>query len=151
MLEQSGVDLEEDCLDGDKLSQPEDGPLRPRPIRAIVKKLASSNSGLNKDSVGRMLKNIRELNRLKIYNKDIRKDNFRDGKLVDFGSSWTEPHCFMGDSNILNATETRIGDLVRFDEMVDMEGIISKWRAMPNWTYKKKLRSYTKRALNSSI
>uniref|UniRef100_A0A1Y1MH60 Protein kinase domain-containing protein n=1 Tax=Photinus pyralis TaxID=7054 RepID=A0A1Y1MH60_PHOPY len=98
-----------------------------------------------------MLKNIRELNRLKIYNKDIRKDDFRDGKLVDFGSSWTEPHCFMGDSNILNATETRIGDLVRFDEMVDMEGIISKWRAMPNWTYKKKLRSYTKRASNSSI
>lgn len=148
MLEQSGVELEEDCLD-DELSQPEDHPQHPRPIRAIVKKLASSNSGLNnKGSVGRMLKSIKELNRLQIYNKDIRKDNFRDEKLVDFGSSWTEPHCFMGDSNILNATDTRIGDLVMFDEMVDMEGIFAQWRAMPNWPYKKKLRSHAKRSNN---
>lgn len=147
MLEQSGVDLEEDCLD-DELGQPLGDPQHPRPIRAIVKKLASPNSGLDKDSVGRMLKSIRELNKLQIYNKDIRKDNFRDEKLVDFGSSWTEPHCFMGDTNILNATDTRIGDLVMFDEMVDMEGIVAKWRAMPNWLYRKKLRSYTKTANN---
>ena len=61
--------------------------------------------------------------------------------MVDLGSSWTEPYCFMGDSNILNASDTRIGNFFMFDEMVGMEGIITKCRAMPNWPYKRRLRS----------
>ena len=60
--------------------------------RAIVKDLASPDIGVNQKSLKKILSGIVTLNRQQIYNMDIRLDNYREGKIVDFGSSWTEPH-----------------------------------------------------------
>ena len=39
-----------------------------------------------------MQKKIKKLNRLRIYNMDIREENYRDGRLFNFSSSITSPH-----------------------------------------------------------
>ena len=85
------------------------------------------------------------MNKLKIYNRDIRKDNFKDGKLVDFGSAWTEPHCFMHSADKEEPKETRLGNLVMLDNMIELEGINTDIRAMPNLGYCCKLRSRAKK------
>lgn len=144
-MEKSGIDLEEDCLvDNIKPQTPRATDGLP-PVRAIVKELASQDSGVNSKNIGKILKNIKQLNKLEIYNRDIRRENFREGKLVDFGSAWTEPHCFMHSADTKEPGETRLMDLVMFDEMVDLEGIKTKIKAMPNWGYCKKLRSQSKK------
>ncbi|PHH91535.1 hypothetical protein CDD83_81 [Cordyceps sp. RAO-2017] len=120
-----------------------------QPVRAIVKELASPESGVEAWSLRRILRDIRLLNQLKIYNRDIRKDNFRDEKLVDFGSSWTEPHCIL-EADKDEAAETTVEDLVKFDEMVDMEALKSDVRAMSNWGYCSKLRPRKPKASSGS-
>ena len=138
MLESRGIHLEEDCL------PPQDDRYQHgRPVRAIVKEFVSAGPGVDKTSLRLLLKNIRFLNKkLKIYNRDIRKENYIDGKLFDFGCSRTERHCLIYDS--LDKTEiTEIGytDLNRFDRMVEAEQIETTVRAMYNRKYCKKLRS----------
>lgn len=144
-LEESGIDLEEDCLDDDVQQTPE-AIDQARPVRAIVKELASQDSGVNSSTVRRILKDIKTLNKLEIFNRDIRRENFRGGKLIDFGSSWTEPHCFMGSADTDEPGETRVRDLVMFDDMIESEGLKTNVRAMPNWVYCRKLRSQSKKA-----
>ncbi|PHH91465.1 hypothetical protein CDD83_366 [Cordyceps sp. RAO-2017] len=152
-LQDRGVDFEEGVGDGDGDIDGENGEdskemmrqlkaaknKNRRPVRAMVKELACGESGVDAKSAGRILRDIRQLNRLKIYNRDIRKDNFRGGKLVDFGSSWTEPHCFL-EADEDEAAETKAEDLVMFDEMVAMEALRTDVRALPNWQYCSKLR-----------
>ncbi|PHH84126.1 hypothetical protein CDD83_2438 [Cordyceps sp. RAO-2017] len=115
-----------------------------QPVRAIVKELASTESGVEAPSLRRILRDISKLNRLDIYNRNIRKDNFRNEKLVEFGSSWTEPHCML-EADKDEAAETRVQDLVMFDEMVAMESLKTHVRATPNWLYCNKLRSRSSR------
>ena len=147
ILEQSGIDLEEGCLDDDvEPLSPEPSSRLRRPIRAIVKELASQDSGVNPKSLNKILRDIKKLNKLEIYNRDIRIDNFKDGKLVDFGSSWTEPHCFMHSADKEQPKETRLGDLVMFDDMIELEGFETDVRATPSWSHCKKLRSQAKKA-----
>ena len=146
ILEQSGIDLEEDCLDDDGGSWSPEPTRRLRPVRAIVKELASQDSGVNSKTLAKILRDIKELNRLEIYNRDILKDNFKDGMLVDFRSSWTEPHCFMHSADKEEPREMRLGDLVMFDNMVELEGFKTRVRARPNWRYRSKLRSQAKTA-----
>lgn len=135
-LRDEGIDLEEDCLPDQTSSS--DAPR----IRALVKDLASHNSGVNKKSLTQILKDIKRLNEFQIYNRDVRKDNFRDGRLVDFGSAWTEPHCFMMNSiDAQEILDTRWADLVMFDDMVELEGFKTTKQAMPSWKYLRKLRS----------
>ena len=142
ILEESGIDLQEDCLDGaDTEPHTPEATNGLRRVRAIVKELASQDSGVNTKSIGKILGDIKQLNELGIYHRDIRRHNFKDGKLVDFGSAWTEPHCFMHSADTEEPGETRLGDLVMFDNMVDLERIKTTVRAMPNSSYCKKLRS----------
>lgn len=96
------------------------GGFRPR---AIVKDLASSESGVSEKTLARVLKRVIALNRHEIYNMDIRLDNFRDGKLVDFGSSWTEPHDLMNAQRPGVVNSCRTADRVMFDQMVMDEEI----------------------------
>ncbi|KAJ4156019.1 hypothetical protein LMH87_001233 [Akanthomyces muscarius] len=84
-LDEYGVDLDESCLDSDASanSSPTPGARRAttsRPIRSIVKKLASSDPGITYKTIENIRKDIQELNRLEVYNTDIRRDNFCDGK-----------------------------------------------------------------------
>lgn len=138
MLERRGAHLEEDCL-----APHDDRYKQGRPVRAIVKELVSAEPGVNEASIGVLLKNIRFLNKkLKIYNRDIRKQNYIDGKLFDFGCSRTEPHCLINDSlDKSEAKAVEFIDLNHFDDMIEDEQIETPVRAMCNWEYCKKLRS----------
>lgn len=112
-------------------------------VRAIVKDLASSDHGINEKSLYKTLTGITALNNYKIYNRDIRLDNYRDGQIVDFGSSWTEPHRLLDALDHRAARGSRRADRVLFDQMVRDEEIPNPRgvRAMPDVQYCKKLRS----------
>ncbi|KAJ2966486.1 hypothetical protein NQ176_g10130 [Zarea fungicola] len=150
ILLESGVDLEEDCLlHEDCISTASESatPPPPRtrdpskaPIRSIVKELASHSSGVNYRSIERIRQDILALNRLQVYNRDVRMDNILDGKLVDFGSAWTEPHCCMSPLNFREADHAKVGDLAMLEEIADDEGYLVSWRRFKNLEYKKKLR-----------
>jgi hypothetical protein len=111
-------------------------------IRAIVKDIASTEHGISQSNLGKILSGIKSLNRNKIYNLDIRLDNYRDGQMVDFGSSWTEPHDILNALDDRAARGSRITDRVLFDQMVRDEAIPNPkgLRAMPDTKYLKKLR-----------
>ncbi|VUC34645.1 unnamed protein product [Clonostachys rosea] len=96
------------------------GGVRPR---AIVKSLASSDHGVTELDLKKILDRILVLNRERIYNMDIRLDNIKDGKLVDFGSSWTEPHILLHALDAGTAYSYRTTDRVMFDEMLEDENI----------------------------
>ncbi|KAK2591286.1 hypothetical protein QQS21_011038 [Conoideocrella luteorostrata] len=91
--------------------------------RAIVKDIAPTDTGVNSDSLERILRNLTRLNKQGIYNMDIRKDNYCAGRLVDFGSSWTEPHMILDACNARQSYASRAADRAMFDEMVREEEI----------------------------
>ncbi|POR37636.1 Uncharacterized protein TPAR_02165 [Tolypocladium paradoxum] len=111
MLEKRGFNLDDECLDDDVDFWSPDSAPRAR-VRSIVKELTSQDSGVNSRNLKRILRDIKQLNKLEIYNRDIRIDNFRDGYLVDFGSARTEWHCFMHSADEEEAKHTKVGDLV---------------------------------------
>lgn len=113
-------------------------------LRAIVKDLAPEESGIGKNGLAKVLMDIRSLNRIKIYNRDIRAENFRGRRLVDFGRSWTEPHRILDALAEIDARDARLEDLVMFDDMIEEEGIRTKLRAIPNMLYCEKLRSFAR-------
>lgn len=118
-----------------------------QPIRAIVKDFDASGPGISQTNIKTTLQNIRKLNGLQIYTKDIHIDNFIDGKFVDFGAAWTEPHCYINDTlDAQEACDAKYSDLVMFDEMVQKQGFITSARGMRNWEYCRKLRSQTRRS-----
>ena len=141
LLRERGADFAEEQLDH-ALARRTIGTYQ---VRAIVKSLASRESGVSLDGLGGILRDIRLLNKLKIYNRDIRIENFKDGRLVDFGSSLTEPNCLLeafDREDKDEARDTRLQDLVLFDNMVEEQDITTSVRAMPNVEYCQKLRSW---------
>lgn len=112
------------------------------PVRAILKEfIPGEGSGVEK-GIGRALQRIRLLNKQKIYNRDIRADNFKDGRLVDFGSSLTEPHAILDAMSEWEASGEREGDLVRFDQMIEQENLRTHIRAMPSVKFRMRLRNW---------
>ncbi|KAJ4245792.1 hypothetical protein NW762_013916 [Fusarium torreyae] len=118
-LSDRNIDLGQDDIDPD-YQRSTIGGLR---ARAIVKDVASSDSGVHTRSLTKILSRIVSMNRGGIYNMDIRIDNFRDGKLVDFGSSWTEPHACMDNLGRRAVLRSKFADREMFDEMVKEEEI----------------------------
>ncbi|KAI8396401.1 hypothetical protein FOFC_20949 [Fusarium oxysporum] len=114
-LENYGIDLGLGLVDS-KYQESTIGGLR---ARAIVKDLASSNSGITSKSIRKILSGVVSMNKAGIYNMNIRTGNFCDGQLVDFGSSWTEPHTLLASLNREAAVEARLADRVMFDHMVE--------------------------------
>lgn len=116
-------------------------------VRAIVKSLASHNTGVDKGSLGRILRGIKALNRQKIFVMDIRLDNYRDGMIVDFGSAWTEPYPPLDAMDTWLAASSRSADMDLFDEMVEEENIPNPnaVRATCNHEYYEKLRPRQKK------
>ncbi|KAM5341755.1 hypothetical protein ACJ41O_014786 [Fusarium nematophilum] len=119
MLQDRNIDLELDNVDPD-YQRSTIGGFRPR---AIVKDLASADTGVDEKRLKKVLLGIIALNRHRIYNMDIRLDNYRDDKIVDFGSSWTEPHILLDALDSEAAYDSRLADRVMFDEMVEEEEI----------------------------
>lgn len=140
LLEDRGVDLGLDDVDLD-FQQSMVGGCR---ARAIVKDLALGDSGVNQKNIKRILQGIKSLNKLKIYNLDIRADNYRNGQIVDFGSSWTEPHGLLNALDMEAAQEKKLADLANFDDMVEENDIETDARGLPNVDFCKRLRSWNK-------
>lgn len=116
---EEGIDLGTNLIDKD-LRRALGGDLR---ARAIVKDLEAGDSGLDKGNIGKAWRNISLLNSLGIYNRDVRADNFMNCRVVDFGSSWTEPHVILDAADVDEAREQRLIDCSKFDEMAEEEGI----------------------------
>lgn len=140
ILRAKGVDLDEDAID-DKLLRlsGEDGR-----VRAIVKDFIPGDAGVNAGSLHGILRDLRALHKLGIYIGDVRTDNFKEGKVVDFGLSSTEPHCIMKSLDEVGLRDLKLEDLVMFDEMVSQKGLVTTVRAMPNMEYCSKLRSWSR-------
>ena len=141
LLQERGVDL---GIDNDLLQRKtgETGQ-----VRAIVKDLAPLDPGVNATTLSGILRDIRWLKKLQVYNRDIRVENFRGGQLVDFGSAVTEPHCILSALDKIDpkdAIDARLEDLIMFDDMITEEGIKTKIRAMPDLSYCRKLRSWNR-------
>ena len=139
-LRENGTDLNGGAVDDELLRvNGEDGR-----VRAIVKDFVPADAGINTRTLRRILRDIRSLNKLGIYVRDIRTDNFKAGQLVDFGLSRTEPHCVLDSLDEMAAWHSKVEDLVMFDNMVAEEGLVTNVRAMPNTAYCLKLRSWSK-------
>ncbi|KAK7962470.1 uncharacterized protein PG986_003295 [Apiospora aurea] len=141
-LTELGVDLGIDILD-DSLRKAlgQDGR-----VRAIVKDMAPESSGVTARSLTKVLRRVRALNRLNIFNRDIRLENFRGGLLVDFGSSWTKPHIVLDALGAVDKRDSLLEDLVMFDDMVAEGDIKTRLKALPNLEYCEKLRPRTDKA-----
>ncbi|KAJ9413000.1 kinetochore Sim4 complex subunit FTA2-domain-containing protein [Fusarium oxysporum] len=101
--------------------------------------------GVSSEGIRKILSRVISMNRAGIYNMDIRIDHFRDGKLVDFGSSWTEPHALLDSlksSNQRAALESKIADRVTIEQMVNDEEIETRWKVKA--LHPIRLRSQTK-------
>jgi hypothetical protein len=140
ILQEKSIDLNEGAVD-DKLLQVNGEEGR---VRAIVKDFVPGDAGVNAGSLREILRDIRALNKLGIYVSDVRTDNFKAGKIVDFGSSSTEPHCIIKSLDEVGLRDSKLEDLVMFDEMVVEEGLVTTVKAMPNMEYCSKLRSWSK-------
>lgn len=103
------------------------------PARAILKEHAPGESSIDDESADQVLRDIRQLNKAKVYNKDIRVEDFKNAKLLDFGSAWTEPHCILDcldKAHKRDAKDERVEDLVQFDQMVEDNDIETRAKAM---------------------
>ncbi|KAK5637439.1 hypothetical protein RRF57_013154 [Xylaria bambusicola] len=119
---QEGVDLCTNVIDKN-LRRALGGNLR---ARAIVKDLEIDNLRLQKKNIDRAWRNVSLLNSLGVYTQDIRTENFMNCRVIDFGSSWTEPHAILDKADEIDTDEAsvqRLSDCVLFDEMAEQEGI----------------------------
>ncbi|KAF2971659.1 hypothetical protein GQX73_g1889 [Xylaria multiplex] len=125
-----GHDLRSDLIDSE-VREALGGDTR---VRAIVKHVHEGPKSLHAGNIRRAWANVRLLNNsLKIYNMDIKANNFIGFRLVDFGSSWTEPHA------ILQYLEDKEGgvpakyvtgnDKRHFDDMIAKEQIPTRLKA----------------------
>ncbi|KAJ2992963.1 hypothetical protein NUW58_g1994 [Xylaria curta] len=62
------------------------------PLRAIVKDYIRYVSFDNPKPHAKMRRNLAQLNKMGIYNMDIRKENYLGGRLFDFSTAITTPH-----------------------------------------------------------
>ncbi|KAI1360580.1 kinetochore Sim4 complex subunit FTA2-domain-containing protein [Xylaria arbuscula] len=116
---EAGIDLGTNIID-ESLKQALGGNLQ---ARAIVKDLETGNTGVQKHNIEQAWRNVSLLNSVGIYNRDIRADNFMNCRIVDFGSSWTEPHAILDNADMDEAREQRLSDRGQFEEMTELEGI----------------------------
>jgi len=114
-----------------------------QPLHAIVKEFIADDAPFNNSMVKIMLSNLKTMRRHGIFPIDIREDNYRGGRLVDFSIAWTKPHLMLSaklqDSDYIRKAEN--WDLASFDEMVKDMGIHTTFTASPNEKYCSKLRS----------
>lgn len=92
-------------------------------VRAIVKDYIPGGSGFTNTTISSIEKGIAFLNGLGIYNMDISLQNFRGGRIVDFGLSYTEPHALLDAQDSDAQNTSRISDRYSLERMAEEEGI----------------------------
>ncbi|KAI0476172.1 hypothetical protein GGR56DRAFT_457807 [Xylariaceae sp. FL0804] len=97
-----------------------------QPVRCIVKDLLSPSEDYTMEMVPRMIRNMVELQKHSIFHRDVKRNNYIEGVVIDFDSSWTSPHMVfeMEDEGIFDGCdEDEYGspalDLARIDRFVD--------------------------------
>jgi len=111
-------------------------------FRAIVKDLVQDEAPFREKMIARMRKDLISLRRMAVFVRDVRKDNYRGGKLIDFSVSWTAPHIMLSEriSGEEQIEEEIEWELASFDTMIEESGISTWVRATPNKEYMRKLR-----------
>jgi hypothetical protein len=99
-------------------------------LKAIVKMLAEPERGITTRRPKEILKGVKALNRIKVYNRDLRLDNFLNAQIVDFGSAWTEPHVIMEAADEEELEGFRKEDLGLYDQMVEGKEFNTTTRAL---------------------
>ena len=130
-MRRQGIDLEEHYVHESS------------PVRALVKELKVSDSGINQATLPRILRNLQKVKKKRVHNRDIREDNYKGGLLVDFGSSWTEPHCILDAMRPAEAMLCKDDDYGQFDIMAEDKHLQPTVRGLPNEGYCMKLRSWS--------
>ncbi|GAW14442.1 hypothetical protein ANO14919_038450 [Xylariales sp. No.14919] len=129
-LEEEGIDLNQWVLDRE-LREALGGDTR---VRAIVKQLEKGPTKIHAGNIRRAWRSVCLLNdSLKLYNMDIKADNFIGHKLVDFGSSWTEPHKlldYLEEDRENMAKAFRLKDRVNFEDMIEEEEIRTRLQVL---------------------
>ncbi|KAI1273104.1 kinetochore Sim4 complex subunit FTA2-domain-containing protein [Xylaria sp. FL0933] len=130
-LRKEGFDLKQHLLDSE-LREALGGDTR---VRAIVKHFEKTPVKVHAGNVRRAWRSVHLLNDgLKVYNMDIQAANFIGYRLVDFGSSWTEPHKlldYLEKEMETTAKAFRLKDAVNFENMIEDEGIKTRLKVLP--------------------
>ncbi|KAJ8128104.1 hypothetical protein O1611_g5536 [Lasiodiplodia mahajangana] len=130
LREGEGIDLDHQLLDPE-LCEALDGDTR---VRAIVKQFENGPTNIHAGNIRRAWRSVYLLNKyLKVYNMDIKADNFIGHRLVNFGSSWTEPHMLLDylegiKKNLAKAS--RLKDAVNFKNMIEEEEILTQLQVL---------------------
>ncbi|KAK7191786.1 hypothetical protein PSPO01_02235 [Paraphaeosphaeria sporulosa] len=112
------------------------------PLRAIVKQYSSHIPiDPKKRSIKLMLRDLKTMHNNGLYPIDIRAENYREGRLVDFGMALTEPSCVLRVLDGYMADRERGRGLGAFDKMIKAAGIKTQVRATygtgrPGWGYR---------------
>lgn len=88
-----------------------------------------------------MLRDLKTLRAIGIYQRDLYTRNYKDGLLVDFSIAWTEPHWLL---SLMKGGQLKVekdNELFLFDRMMVEEGIRTTIRATRNYQYCRKLRN----------
>jgi len=110
-----------------------------KPFRALVKKFVDSERSVVNPA--KMLRDLKKLRSLGVFQRDVVARNYKDGLLVDFSVAWTKPFWrmeLMGEVSLILEIDQ---ELFHFDEMIEGSGVKTVVRAMPNWAYRDRLRS----------
>ena len=114
---------------------------RRQPFRAIVKTLLPTRLSMDSKFVAKALRDLKSIRRLKVYVMDIRARNYVAGTLVDLSNAITEKHYLFYITPLWRVRLFKKEDLEYFDGMIEELGIQTWERALPNDTYRSKLRS----------
>ncbi|KAI1123663.1 kinetochore Sim4 complex subunit FTA2-domain-containing protein [Nemania abortiva] len=138
-LENEGIDLGTEIL-SDELLPIVGGAGRPR---AIVKDFEIAGTDFDKQTpqqIRSSFRNVWLLNKLGIFNRDIRAENFRNGWLVDFDTSYTLPHDIYGALPPSKAIGMQAEDTVDFEEMLKRVGKNIRFLATKKFNFRPRLK-----------
>lgn len=113
---------------------------RREPFRAIVKDLVTEDVPLTAKTAKKMLRDLRRIRKLEVYNMDIQARNYKGELLVDFSVAMTKPHYLFVIKPAWRKEDYQYDDLRSFDHMLDEAGIVTLNRATPNRETLRKLR-----------
>ncbi|KAI1121638.1 kinetochore Sim4 complex subunit FTA2-domain-containing protein [Nemania abortiva] len=115
VLVKYGIDLWCDIPLDDEYRERAEG----SPARALVKEYIEEDVTMDERTVKRIAKSIKWMNRNKILVVDILPRNFKGGYLLDFGTSWTWPHCIWRYIPPHRMRSLVTIDIVRLEELVE--------------------------------
>ncbi|KAL9615677.1 MAG: hypothetical protein Q9160_009342 [Pyrenula sp. 1 TL-2023] len=114
-------------------------PSERQPFRALVKKLVDSPKAIVRPD--KMLKDLKKLRCIPVFQRDMYARNYKDGMLVDFSMAWAEPHWHMSMIKGGQLILEKNSELYLFDEMIADAGIKTTVRATKDHKSCRKLRS----------